>query len=370
MSCVPNPNNSNINCCAENPCHVSQSNTATCESLPSQIQNFSDQFFGVVVKTEIDGVVSWSLPCNLDTGLPNNPRTAGEGLACYFLRLFEEGIIGLTGPKGDTGEEGTDGRNAYTVTLASFIQPSSSAPNVQVATQFNPAILTGMYIFIETSGWYHVDLADSSGMLFLSLSVPIAGAGETISAGKLVVPSGTPGTATSQGPAGAAGEKGDTGDTGPAGPAGAAGATGPAGPAGGQTTSLNDYVVGSGSNYFLTVTYAAVNFGGTDPQVVLPDVGTYLLTAVVDVQNDPGSLNTDFIRLKFRDTTLSADVPGSEHSTSNFVSEEERTISISAIYQSSVDFTTIALFGIREGGTGVPYEVISTRTTISFVKLS
>jgi hypothetical protein len=69
--------------------------------LPSQIQNFTQQFFGDVVKTEVDGQVIWSLPCDLDIGLPNNQRGAGEGLACYFLRLSEEGIIGLTGPQGE-----------------------------------------------------------------------------------------------------------------------------------------------------------------------------------------------------------------------------------------------------------------------------
>src|ERR1017187_5408533 len=70
-----------------NPCGHGPHNSARCESLPSQIENFTDQFFGTVVKTEINGVVTLSLRCQLDVGLPGNPRGVDEGLACYFLRL-------------------------------------------------------------------------------------------------------------------------------------------------------------------------------------------------------------------------------------------------------------------------------------------
>jgi hypothetical protein len=176
--------------CSNNPCSVHQHNTATCESLPSQISNFTLQFFGTVVKTEIDGAVSWSLPCGLDTGLPNNPRGVDEGLACYFLRLFSEGIVGLTGPPGPQGCPGTDGFNAYTVTLESFTQPTADQPNVTVVTQFSPVILTGMNVFIATSGYYLVTGTDASGLVFLTLVKPVSGASGTITAGKIIVPTG------------------------------------------------------------------------------------------------------------------------------------------------------------------------------------
>ena len=143
------------NCNPCNPCNTSLTNTAACESLPSQISNFTAQFFGVVIKTEVDGEVVWTLPCSLDVGLPNNARQPDEGLACYFLRLFEEGIIGLTGPQGETGSAGTNGNNAYTVTLQGFTQPDAGNPNIQVLTAYNPAIMEGSYILIEDSGFYH-----------------------------------------------------------------------------------------------------------------------------------------------------------------------------------------------------------------------
>jgi hypothetical protein len=48
------------------------------------------QFFGSVTKTCVDNKVVWSLPCNLDTGIPGYPRQSGEGLACYFKRMIND----------------------------------------------------------------------------------------------------------------------------------------------------------------------------------------------------------------------------------------------------------------------------------------
>lgn len=213
--------------CNTNPCRVTQANTAACESLPSQISNFTLQFFGTVVKTEVDGVVSWSLPCNLDVGLPNNPRGFDEGLACYFLRLFQDGIVGLTGPAGARGAPGCNGLNAFTVTLQSFQQVAQN-DSVQVLTSFNPSMVVGSYVFISTSGLYLIDNSDVSGLLSLRLvDVPKSPVGSTITAGKLVVPSGPPG-----GPPGPQGEQGIQGEQGVQGNQGVQGIQGIQGPQG------------------------------------------------------------------------------------------------------------------------------------------
>lgn len=175
-----------------NPCGAGPGNTPACESLPSQIQNFTLQFFGTVVKTEVNGQVVWSLPCALDVGLPNNPRGVDEGLACYFLRLFRDGIGGLTGPKGDTGAPGTNGNNTYTVTLQAFAHPSINNPMTQIVVVQNPSILEGIGLFIEHSGAYLVTNVAPGGVIFVTLVTPIGSPSAVIPVGSVVVPIGPP----------------------------------------------------------------------------------------------------------------------------------------------------------------------------------
>lgn len=76
------------------PCGFSGVPDPANESLESALANFTEQFFGGLTKTAVNGAVVWTLPCDLATGLEGNPRLEGEGLACYFLRLMEEGATG------------------------------------------------------------------------------------------------------------------------------------------------------------------------------------------------------------------------------------------------------------------------------------
>jgi len=337
----------NCNC---GPCDQELVNTAACESLPSQIQNFTTQFFGEVIKTEIDGQVTWTLPCNLDVGLPNNARGADEGLACYFLRLFEQGIVGLTGPKGDTGGAGTDGRNAYTVTIQGFTQPSESSPNIQVLTAYNPAMVAGLYVFIQTSGYYQITTADTSGALFLTLVQALPGAPSTIIAGKLVIPSGVPGAAI----------------VGPAGPAG------PIGPAGNNATNFStdngEYFAPIGTDFPLPVVYMAVTFVNSSPVVQLSAAGVYRVTVVADVVGTAGVLTSDLADLKLRNTTLSTDIDGSEHSVS-FLSDTQRSqiVIIAKVTTTTVN-QQIALFGKCTTATRI--SVVALHTNMTYVRLS
>lgn len=75
-------------CCGCNAC----ADVAACdpnnEPLSSALDNFITSFYGSLTKTCVNDKVVWVLPCNLDTGFPAYPRIAGEGLACYFLRVF------------------------------------------------------------------------------------------------------------------------------------------------------------------------------------------------------------------------------------------------------------------------------------------
>lgn len=334
-----------------NPCGVGPKNTARCESLPSQIQNFTLQFFGTVVKTEVDGIVSWSLPCSLDVGLPNNPRGIDEGLACYFLRLFHDGIVGLTGPQGAPGANGANGNNAFTVTLKGFNQPSVASPIVQVVTQYNPAILAGIYVNIANSGWYQVLETDGNGTLLLALAKSADSPASFIAAGKLVVPSGFPGASIQGGP-------------GPQGPQGIQG------PPGVDFTATNGtYFALVGTDYSLPVTYTQVDYTNSAPAVTLPQAGTYLVTANIGFKGAGAVAVTDEASFKLFNLNVSADIPGSEQSTSGVTAAgQPRSISISVQVQTDAPNQTIALFG--KGSNANVFTATALRTTLTYTRVS
>lgn len=333
------------------PCHTSEHNTPQCESLPSQIDNFTKQFFGTVVKTEVNGQIVWNLPCGLDTGLPNNPRAADEGLACYFQRLFLDGIVGLQGPEGEPGTPGANGHNAFTITLAQFTQPTAGNPSVQIAAYPNPGILAGQYVFIQTSGWYIVNVVDTtSGALFLTLAKALDSAPGTISAGKLVVPSGFPGESV-QGPQGIQG---------PPGPQGATGNT--------FTTTNDFYFATVGTDFSLQVTYGAVNFVNSSPAFVLPAAGIYLVTVVADLLGVAPVASSDVASLKLRNTTTASDVPGSEHKISNLIDTERNQLVINARVITDGVNQSLALFG--KASTADIIKVVALNTTMTYVRVS
>lgn len=326
MSCC----NTNTNNCL-NPCQVDALNTAACESVPSQIENFTKQFFGEVAKTEVDGVVTWVLPCDLDVGLPNNERASDEGLACYFLRLFSEGIVGLTGPQGEPGAPGEDGAEPFTVTLLSFSQPSMAAPQVVVKTYYNPLLAEGINVFIETSGWYSLDTLDNTGMLYLTLTSALPGALSVITAGKKVIPAGLAGQPGLNGLTGPQGPKGDTGITGPTGPVGPQGVTGAAGL---NTTAVNGFYFGAGVvQDTLSTVPTVVSFApNSDPTVTLPTAGTYLVTAVVNVFGTGAVAAIDVVRISLFNTTGSVILDGSTKQINDLTATSQALVPISVIY--------------------------------------
>lgn len=343
MSCQNN--------CDSNPCIASETNTAACESVSSQINNFTTAFFGTVVKTEIDGQVVWSLPCDLETGLPNNPRGVGEGLACYFKRLFNEGIIGLQGPQGETGEDGSNGDNAFTVLLASFTQPTLGSPNVQISTLYNPAMLVNLYVFIENSGWYQITATDGTGTLWLTLVKAISSPPATVTAGKLIVPSGFPGQSI----------------VGPQGIQGPQGAQGTPGESHTETNGMFTDLVG-GTNYNLQIAYATVDFTNLFARVLLPEQGTYLLSVTVGLLGLAGVVATDIVSVRLRndDTTLVQD--GSEHDVRAPQASEPESLSYTVRVVSTDANQQITLQG--KCTTVDKVAVVANRTVITYVKIA
>lgn len=73
--------------CGCNPCSCGCECDPANESVASQLTNFETAFFGSITKSCVNGEVVWSLPCDLDAGIPGFPRLPGEGIACYLLRV-------------------------------------------------------------------------------------------------------------------------------------------------------------------------------------------------------------------------------------------------------------------------------------------
>lgn len=321
--------------CNRTPCNQCPTNSADCETLPSALQNFIDAFFGQLVKTEVDGVVTWTLPCDLDVGLPANPRLDGEGLACYFLRLFNDGINGLIGPQGNTGVPGQNGRNAWTVITSAFVTPTLAAPAVQFTVIPSPVLSVGQTIFIPGAGWFVITNIFQDDSVFATLveeiPVPVA----IVQPGTLALPVGPRGRSIT-GPKGDKGDKGDTGATGAKGDTGTPGATGPTGPAGATATNDNATDTGGNSDYTVTSTYAKIEFGADDLELTLPTAGTYLILLTTNAVCNTGGGTYRTWKIKLFNSTTAADVPLSE----TFYAMAETAATASNILQALV--TTVA----------------------------
>ena len=332
-------NNGN-NC---NPCATCPENTAECETLPSALDNFTRQFFGTVERTVIDGQVTWVLPCNLNAGLPGNPRLDGEGLACYFMRLLNGEIVGLTGPKGDTGAPGLNGRNAYTITTSQFLAPTQQNPNSQFTIIASPVVSIGQTIFVPTIGWLLVTDIFQGSEVFTSLVELIPGSAAVAVPGLLVLPSGPRGLSI-VGPQGEKGDKGDKGDQGVPGNAGATGSTGATGPAGAAATNSNAEQKGGTTDFTVTNLDQKIDFGTDDLDLTLPKAGTYLVTFFLAGRND--SAATRRWKIYLRNQTTATDIT---NSIFNFVAFNESAADRFQQFQVTALVTTSSDGEIIEG---------------------
>jgi hypothetical protein len=275
-----------------NPCSQTQPlNTAACETLSSQIENFTLDFFGEVFKTEVNGQVQWSLPGRLDVGLPLNPRGATEPLGCYLLRLFETGVVGAQGAQGRPGLPGCNGSTPYVqVVKNGFFQPAIGV-TFAATVSLNPSILPGMDVFIDGSGWYEIVTSDGKGNITLVLRKAVVNPQPYVAVGTVLLPSGKIGDVGATGVPGikgATGNKGQTGDP---------GATGPTGDPGSPSNASLPLVAATIAQYTTNSPGIQHNdgyMGGITPAgfinvtlypgpvalaVTLPTPGTYLLLA-------------------------------------------------------------------------------------------
>lgn len=72
--------------------------------MSSALNNFITAFFGSLTKTCVNNQIVWTLPCNLEAGVEGTPRVAGEGLACYFLRLLSAEVGNMSVEITDTND--------------------------------------------------------------------------------------------------------------------------------------------------------------------------------------------------------------------------------------------------------------------------
>lgn len=424
-------------CSDTGPCSPCEEVSASNESLPSALENFIVHFFGTVTKTVVNGKVVWTLPCDLAAGLPANPRIAGEGLACYFQRLFQNGIIGLTGAQGIQGLPGVNGKDGFTTVAEDFSTPDPNVcPTIQIQVSDGSVIPEGVLVFIETAGWFEVT-AVTGNTVALKCKQLLPTPAATVVAGMLVMNTGPAGP---QGVKGAKGDKGDKGDTGLAGPAGSNGADG----ASAKTTTNADYIqpaagstvtvsvadssafvvgsqafivnggyyevaavaagnltlrnltefapnvssgstvtsgkavyvagfgplassntnVGSGSDYALTDSYAAVDFGTTDIDLVLPMPGTYELEFNVQVR--AGSPFAGSVNLKLFNFSDSVDVAGTERDITLTANNQDFPVILSTTITVAAA-KTIKLYGKRATG-AVAASIISTKSNSYFIR--
>ena len=61
------------------------------ESVPSLISNLTFALYGLINKSVANGRIKWTIPCdpNSTATILNIPRNVGEGLLCYFIRVFQ-----------------------------------------------------------------------------------------------------------------------------------------------------------------------------------------------------------------------------------------------------------------------------------------
>lgn len=354
------------NChCNRTPCNVCPTNSADCETLPSALQNFIDSFFGAVVKTEVDGVVTWTLPCNLDIGLPANPRLDGEGLACYFLRLFNEGIHGLIGPQGTPGAQGANGRSAWTVLTSGFAHPTFVNPNVSFSFIPSPVLSEGQTIFIPGSGWYIIDSIFNNEVAFAHLVEEIPFPVAVVPPGTLALPVGQRGQSIT-GPQGATGPQGNTGAPGATGATGSPGPPGATGPAGTPVTNSNATDTGGTTDYTMTTTYAKVDFGLDDMVVILPTAGTYYVFVTIATVNTSGGIRA--WSLKLFDFNNTADVPLSETFKLMADSAVTNGMHLHAIVTTTLPNIEIQLYAVTAVGTATQ-SIFYTGSRMSYIKL-
>jgi hypothetical protein len=123
-------------------------------------------------------------------------------------------------------------------------------------------------------------------------------------------------------------------------------------------------VVGSGTDYSLTDAAARVDFGGTDPEIVLPTAGTYLI--IVEVSVTAGGTANDTYIFKLYDSTATADISSSQRDLNNAQADKAFHVDLHSTYTVTTA-STIQLYGYNS--TAARGTVDSDETKLIYVRL-
>lgn len=350
-----------------NPCNSCPVNSASSETLDSALQNFSDQFFGKVQATSINNERNYILPCDLNVALPANPRGDTEGLSCYFQRLFQNGIDGLLGPKGDTGSAGMAGRPNYAVMTSGFTVPALSNP---VSFSVVPTLLisVGQLVFIPTAGWFLItSITGLSSVVALycgSVSIPAS----YVPAGTKIEAAGPKGNSVT-GLTGLKGPKGDIGNIGPVGNTLGVGPTGPAGAAASLVTTTNQLVsADSVSHTEMPFALGVISFivGSTNIySLTLSGTGTYLVRALVGIENKTN--NTQVLSFSLYSSAPGTLFDFTEWISSHTGNQKDQAYLEAIVKLENVSTTTIEVYGAKSVNQSV--HILGPGSSLLSVKL-
>lgn len=296
-----------------NPCNPCPTNSAQSETLESALGNFSAEFFGVVNAVSVNNERSYVLPCDLNIALPANPRGDTEALACYFLRLFTDGIDGPLGPKGDAGPAGDAGHANYTVLAQDFYPTNVLGGTATFYVVQTPLITSGQIVSIQGSGWYLVNSVVANSQINATLCGLDSGLSNFIPSGTRVEVAGPKGDFVT-GATGDKGPKGEIGLLGPKGPIGDTGGEGPTGAAGVLLTGTFfsddalEQVSTDNVEISQTLSELAFSVGPPDARIHLDLTGpsTYFVRTVIRIENQTSNSITVTATLFAEDTVLPA----------------------------------------------------------------
>lgn len=125
--------------CYSTPCRCSCGCDPANEPLQSALNNFIASIYGSLTKTCVNNQIVWTLPCDLDAGIPGYPRVAGEGIICYLLRISAAG--GLSGSQ--FGSQAiTNGADTVSVVFAEAFDAVPSSIRVSISRPTGGDIIT------------------------------------------------------------------------------------------------------------------------------------------------------------------------------------------------------------------------------------